>query len=139
MNYEEVQRIYRLEKNTPGLTEIPPDFFAQAGSLIESVEERHRESLAKFFGEIIGRRRRKIRLHALRMEDADLPPTNSTPLEGEFYRDLAGVLARHKQRFLSQKIEEPAPAVTSLTLAAAPEISKLTPASTVRFPNVASW
>jgi len=114
VNYEEVQRVYRLEKNTPTLTEINDDFFAQSSSLIDSVEERHKESLARFFGEIIGSRRRKILLHALRMEDANTPPTNTTKVEEEFYKDLVAVLTRHKQKLLSTKkpLQEPTPKPT---------------------------
>ena len=107
MNYEEIQKVYRLEKNTPTLTEIPKNFFAEAGSLIESLEEKHRDSISRFFGEIIGNRRRKILLHALRTEDEKLPPTNATPDEVEFHTELVGVLARHKSRLLSQKTPQP--------------------------------
>jgi DNA replication initiation complex subunit (GINS family) len=111
INYGEVQRVYRLEKNTPTLTEVPNDFFAQAAALVDSVEEVHRESLSRFFSEIIANRRRKIILQAIRTEDAGMPPANVTPLESDFYREVVGVIVRHKQTLISQKAVQPPPEV----------------------------
>ncbi|MEK6902626.1 MAG: hypothetical protein AABX02_03510, partial [archaeon] len=45
LDFEEMRRIYRLEKSTARLVEIPDDFFAQLHGLIEEERKKYFDSL----------------------------------------------------------------------------------------------
>ncbi len=102
LNYDEIQRIYRIERNTPTLQAISADFYAQANLLLEGVEEKHRDYLLKLLADIQDRRTNKIVLHAIRAGRAS-QPTNMIPQEAEFYERMVVLLEDHRRGVLSQE------------------------------------
>lgn len=130
VSFADVQSIYRNEKNMPSLQIIPGDFFVKANALSDSLEGEHKKHLSKLLEEIILRRRNKIVLHALRVSDKVIPPTNIHPEEAEFYSDVTSLVTGYKGKFLGlkplkKKTEAPPPAtdvVSVRIVKAIPEI-----------------
>ncbi|MFH1788727.1 MAG: hypothetical protein ABH834_05060 [Candidatus Altiarchaeota archaeon] len=130
VSFADVQSIYRNEKNMPSLQIIPRDFFQDANALADSLEGEHRKHLNKLLEEIILRRRNKIVLHALRISDDVVHPTNIHPMEEDFFAEVASLVTGYKKKFLEAKpvkkkaqAPSPAPDVVSVRIVKAiPEI-----------------
>ncbi len=103
INYEELRRIYLLEKNSSSLIEVDVDFYASLRSFVDLEKDKYVKSLnslsgnkAKDFGnvkhmveEIYAMREKKIMNKALssaRNQETD--ETNMVQLEKELYRAL---------------------------------------------------
>lgn len=96
ISYADIQSIYRNEKNIPILQIIPEDFYSQANMLAENLEGEHKTHLTNLLEEIILRRRNKIVLHALRMTDEIIEPTNINPLEESFFKNVSSEITQFK-------------------------------------------
>lgn len=48
LSYDEVRRIYRLEKNTSKLVELPEDFYSQLDAFLKEEKQRYLNSLKEF-------------------------------------------------------------------------------------------
>ncbi len=99
--YQDIQKIYRLEKQTSSLQKINDDFYPDALEILSKLEEKHRKHLTKLITDIYNRRENKIILQAIRAQRADIkPPANITTKEMEIYNEIVGTLAKHRQKNL---------------------------------------
>ena len=95
LNYNDVQGIYRNEKNAPALQHVSDNFYRELQEFLSQLEEEHREYMGKLVDEIIDRRRNKVLMQAMRT--ADSPPLNATPEEVKLYGEVVRVLARYTE------------------------------------------
>lgn len=111
ITYADIQRIYRTEGNTPTLTEIPEEFYAQAAKLLSQVEPAHAGHIQKFVNEIYTKRRNKIILHALRVCDKNNTPLNAVASERDLYAKTVELMEKNSKDVLNagvrKKHEEP--------------------------------
>ena len=99
--YQDIQKIYNLEKKTPSLQRINDDFYSGALDILPKLEEKHRKHLTKLLTDIYNRREEKIILHARRAQRAEIkPPANITTNEVEIYDELVGILDKHRKKSL---------------------------------------
>ncbi|MFH1402714.1 MAG: hypothetical protein ABIH11_00410 [Candidatus Altiarchaeota archaeon] len=104
MTYSDLERIYRLEKNSTTLQEITEDFFSQAAQLVESPEvAQHRDYIKDILNEVYERRRTKILLHAARTLDKPENPKHATINELELYRRIISMLAENHRIIFDHK------------------------------------
>lgn len=86
ITYADVQRIYRLEKNSTILEKLPDNFYSEVKLLISQVSEKeHRGYIEKIVSEIYEKRKQKILLQAIRGGDV---PVNATSKEKELYLEI---------------------------------------------------
>ena len=90
LNYNDVQGIYRNEKNAPALQHVGENFYRELQEFLSQLEEEHREYMGKLVDEIMERRRNKVLMQAMRT--ADSPPLNATPEEVKLYGEVVRVL-----------------------------------------------
>ena len=119
LNYDELRRIYRLEKNTSKLVEVDEDFYEALAGFIASEKKEYLASLKNFSSaktrnfanlkkiveEIFSLREKKLLSKALiasRNGEEDIGKI-ALP-EKKTYKELLGVLNKHRQ-FLSQAFE----------------------------------
>ena len=100
LNYADIQRVYRTEKNTPLLQKIEGNFYSELSKLISGVGDEHKEHLLKLADDIYDRRKNKIIMQAMRTENE--PPMNAIPLEKEMYTEITHVLTEYKQGLSNQ-------------------------------------
>jgi len=93
LNYNDVQGIYRNEKNAPALQHVGENFYRELQEFLSQLEEEHREYMGKLVDEVIDRRRNKVLMQAMRT--ADSPPLNATPEEVKLYGETVRVLERY--------------------------------------------
>lgn len=93
MNYEDIQRVYRLEKTSPVLQLLPDGFYNLVGELLGKLEKTHRSHVLKLVKDIRDRRKNKLLLH---LSKSDSTPENSLPDEEKLYKDLLDKLKTHK-------------------------------------------
>lgn len=103
MSYDDVVRIYRNEKHSPTLNNLPDDFYAEVKLLVSKVEESHRSYLGTLIDDLFERRKNKIVMHALRSEDYSVTPANILPVEKDLYDKVVGVLKAYRKTILSQQ------------------------------------
>jgi len=108
LSYADVQRIFRTEKNSPTLSEIPSDFYEKTRALIAKTEGEHREYLEKVLVELHERRRNKIVLYALRYLDKSAPPPHANPRELGLFEGVVDVVAENRDAVLA-RTPEPSP------------------------------
>jgi DNA replication initiation complex subunit (GINS family) len=105
--YSDLERIYRLEKNSPTMQSIPEDFYAQALKLSETPEAaEHRENILELLNEIYERRRSKIILHAARTAGNPTEPSNALKKEAELYYNIISIVESNRRMMLEQKTGE---------------------------------
>jgi len=104
LNYNEVQGIYRNEKNTPALQHVGENFYLELQEFLSHLEEEHRSYIGKLVDEIIDRRRNKVLMQAMRT--ADSPPLNATAEEVTLYGEVVRVLARYREGLGQAQVEE---------------------------------
>ena len=95
LNYNDVQGIYRNEKNAPALQHVGENFYRELQEFLSQLEEEHREYMGKLVDEIMERRRNKVLMQAMRT--ADSPPLNATPEEVKLYGETVRVLERYRE------------------------------------------
>ena len=93
LNYADIQRIYRTEKNTPLLQKIDDNFYSELSKLISSVGDEHKEHLLKLADDICDRRKNKIIMQAMRTGSES--PVNAIPIENDMYDEITGVLVEY--------------------------------------------
>jgi len=114
LDYDELRRIYRLEKNTSKLVELPEDFYNSLNEFVGSEKKKYLSSLKdlsaskakdftnlkKMLEEFFGIRQKKllnqalIALHTGEFEDAKLALQ-----EKELFKTLISVLQKHQALF----------------------------------------
>ncbi len=94
LNYNEVQSIYRNEKNTPALQHVDENFYLELREFLLHLGEEHRDYIGELVDEIITRRRNKVLMQAMRTSDN--PPLNATPEEVALFSRMVKVLAEYK-------------------------------------------
>ncbi len=106
INYAELERIYRLEKNSPGLQPIHEGFFQDALKLAGSPEAlEHGEHMQELINEIYDRRLSKLVLHAARTYENPSNPDNTNRREADLYYKLISLLtSNRKEQLLSKPI-----------------------------------
>ena len=107
ISYADLERVYRLERDSPSLQAIPQNIYSDSLALAEAQELReHKDKIIGLAGEIYERRLRKIVLHAIR-SSKEKPPENVTGQEGALYGRLAVLLAADRADvFLQPKAEQ---------------------------------
>jgi len=103
-NYNDVQGIYRNEKNAPALQHVGENFYQELHEFLSQLEGEHREYMDKLVDEIIDRRRNKVLMQAMRT--ADSPPLNATPGEVKLYGEVVRVLEKYKGDLGQVQVEE---------------------------------
>jgi len=106
ISYGDTERAYRLEKDSPTLQSIPPNFYAEAMELAGKPElSEHKNNILGLLSEIQEKRSRKILLHAMRSLK-DEPPENATKQEADFYRKAVAILRENKESVFQYKPPE---------------------------------
>ncbi len=104
LNYNDVQGIYRNEKNAPALQHVDENFYQELQEFLSQLEEEDRSYMSKLVDEVIDRRRNKVLMQAMRT--ADSPPLNATPAEVKLYGEVVRVLARYRKSLGQVQVEE---------------------------------
>jgi len=106
LNYNEVQGLYRNEKNTPALQHVGENFYLDLREFLSQLEEEHKDYIGKLVEEIVDRRMNKVLMQAMRTSDT--PPLNATPEEMTLYQGIVKVLAGYKKGLAHAQVEEAA-------------------------------
>ncbi|MEE9323289.1 MAG: hypothetical protein V3U72_01965 [Candidatus Aenigmarchaeota archaeon] len=93
---ETIRRIFEEEKNSPGLTKLPEDFFGQVKDYLEKKSKIIRieadqwslDSIKRRLRTIFERRERKILSFAHGFIDSGVLPENLTPEENKFFEKV---------------------------------------------------
>ncbi len=110
---ETIRRIFEEEKNSPGLTKLPEDFFEQVKTYLQNKSKMVNiepdkwalDSVKRRLKKIFEGRERKILNSAPSFVDSGVPPENMTPEEGKFLERVAACIKEfHNQR--EEEIEE---------------------------------
>jgi DNA replication initiation complex subunit (GINS family) len=101
LTYADIQRIYRLEKNSTSLQNIPDSFYPEVKLLISKIDEEHRSYIKKITRELYTKRKQKILLHAIRDEEA---PGNLTREEKQLYSGILNLLENYEHKIFSDEI-----------------------------------
>jgi len=108
ISYAELERIYRLERDSPTLQNIPAAFYSETLQLIENPEiKEQKNNLTQLLNDIYERRRTKITLQALRTKSNEKTPENATPQEQQFYKSLTAILAESRENTFRPAIAKP--------------------------------
>jgi len=106
LNYNEVQRIYRTEKNTPALQHVGENFYRELQEFLSQLEEEHKSYMNKLIQEIIERRRNKVLMQTMRTDES--PPVNATPEETRLYNEMIELLGRYRENLSRVSVREEA-------------------------------
>jgi len=110
---ETIRRIFEEEKNSPGLTKLPDDFFEQVKAYLENKSKIIKiepdrwafDSVKRRLRTIFERRERKILNSAPGFIDSGVLPENMTPEENRFFEMVVERIKEfHKER--EEKFEE---------------------------------
>jgi len=105
ITYSDIQKFYRIEKNSTSLQDIGSNFYSELGGMLEKINEKHRQSLVWFASEIYNRREQKILNRAIGSSQLgnlkENLPENLTPEEGEMYSEIASVLLKYRKSMLN--------------------------------------
>jgi DNA replication initiation complex subunit (GINS family) len=122
ISYETIRAAHRAEKEDQ-LQKLPDDFFQSVKNWIE-IKEKQRDSFSllevenakKLLEDIINRRQRKLVMSALRTIRGELPPSNLTNPEREFFDKIVVLLKSYREnideklkgieKVVEEKIEE---------------------------------
>ncbi|MCD6230194.1 MAG: DNA replication complex GINS family protein [Candidatus Diapherotrites archaeon] len=115
LNFEEIRRIQRLEKNTPRLVEIDPEFYAhlsgylkkkkddyvhslKSSSAISLEDARDFENMNRLVNDIYERREKKVILRAIRASrTGEVDNSHMTVFEEKMFKDVVSVLEKYKK------------------------------------------
>jgi DNA replication initiation complex subunit (GINS family) len=92
LNYGDLQTIYRAEKGSSSLQEIPKDFYVEMAELLKKLEVGFFEPGKKLAEEIVAIRVGKLMRLASRTGDQE-PPKNMVSAEKEVYSKLLCLVA----------------------------------------------
>ncbi|MCX6695250.1 MAG: hypothetical protein NTU61_03010 [Candidatus Altiarchaeota archaeon] len=107
ISYADLERAYRLEKDSPVLQKISDNFYSEALELIGSPElSEQKKNLTGLLNEIYDRRKTKVVLHALRSM-AEKPPENATSGEALLYKKVLSVLIESRESVLQPPESKP--------------------------------
>ena len=110
LNYDEIRRIHRLEKNTSNLVEVEPDFYNQLHAFVEEEKASYLESLKDFstgkakefnnlkkmIEEIFAMRAKKILNKSLiASRTSETSEQHMASEEKEIYRNMVKLLNEH--------------------------------------------
>jgi len=107
ITYDEIQRIYRLEKNSPSLQKIQENFYKEISEMLPRIDKSHRAHVITLLKEIYLRRRYKIILHALRTEDETKSPINIIPDELEMYNGIVKSIKEYNNTIILNRLKTP--------------------------------
>ena len=102
LNYGDLQTIYRAEKGSSSLQEIPKDFYVEMGQLLKKLEVGFFEPGKKLAEEIVAIRVGKLMRLASRTGDLE-PPKNMVSAEKETYSKLLSLVADFRQVTLGEE------------------------------------
>jgi len=112
IDYDEVRRIYRLEKNSSRLVEVPDNFYNELNDFIGKEREEYLESLSEFshsktrdfmnlkkiVEEIFSLREKKIMNKALvSSRTREISPEQMPPQEKKLFESLLENLEKHNE------------------------------------------
>lgn len=101
ITYADIQRIYRLEKNSSNLQVIPENFYSELKILLSQLPEEHQSYIKKLASEIYESRKRKILMQAMRKGDT---LENSITSEKELYNELIRLLKDYENKQFQEDI-----------------------------------
>jgi len=104
LNYNEVQGIYRNERNTPALQHVGENFYQELAEFLSQLEDEHKSYMDKLIQEIIERRKNKVVMQAMRTDDTS--PLNATPEEIHLYTEIVELLGRYKENLNRVVVKE---------------------------------
>lgn len=99
--YQEIQSLYRTEKNSPTLQKVDESFYQDTSKLVSEVGQEYREQIVTLVDEVYRIRRNKI-LKAVMMND-ESPPLNTIAVEKELYNKVFEVLRDHRDTTLRER------------------------------------
>ncbi|MCK4884132.1 MAG: DNA replication complex GINS family protein [Candidatus Diapherotrites archaeon] len=115
LNFEEIRRIQRLEKNTPQLVEIDPEFYVHLSGYLKKKKEdyvkslkgsskisledaRDFENMNRLVNDIYERREKKIIIRAIRASRTnEVDKSHMTFFEEEMFNEVVSVLEKYKK------------------------------------------
>ena len=108
MDYEELRRIQRMERNSPGLAQLPGNFYSQLAEYINSLisdykktgsadEIRKMENSVRTAKDIFQRRTQKIILSALRQNEK--AHVQLVEIEQEYYKRIQDSISQMNDEF----------------------------------------
>lgn len=100
LTYADIQRIYRLEKNSTSLQNIPDNFYAEIKLLLSKIDEEHHSYIKKITEELYEKRKQKILLQAMR---GDEEPPNLTREEKRLYSEIMNLLENYEHIVVSSE------------------------------------
>lgn len=103
---ETIRKIFESERGSPGLTELPENFFEQVTDYMDKKARMSRgdseqwtlDSIKRRLSTIFDIRERKILNSAPGTIGSGVTPKNLTPEEEEFLRDIAGRIKEYRER-----------------------------------------
>ncbi len=101
VTYQEIQSLYRTEKNSPTLQKVDESLYQDTLKLVSEVGLEYREQIVKLVDEVYRIRRNKI-LKAVMMDD-ESPPLNTIAVEKELYNKVFEVLKDHRDTTLGER------------------------------------
>lgn len=111
ITYETIRAAHRAEKEE-SLQSLPKDFFKAVRNWLEHKQNQKDtssllevENAKKLLEDIINRRQRKIMLAALRTIRGELPPTNLTDGEREFFDKMVNDLKQYRDKIQEDMFE----------------------------------
>ena len=110
MNYEDLRKFQRMERNASNLAEIPSSFYYELNELIKEQKEKYEkthsiedakvlENLHKIALDIYGRREMKILTKALKAANSGLKENNLVEFEVNFFNDAVKLIKENKSNF----------------------------------------
>ncbi|MEM4347838.1 MAG: hypothetical protein QW802_04565 [Candidatus Altiarchaeota archaeon] len=102
ITYADVQRIYRLEKNSTILEKLPDNFYIEVNFLLSQVDSEHKKYIEKIVSEIYEKRKQKILLQAIRGGDV---PVNATSKEKQLYLEILEKIENYRKAIFSDTPE----------------------------------
>ena len=98
LTYADVQRIYRLEKNSTLLERIPDNFYAEVKVLLSQIGDEHKSYIKKLVNDIHEKRKQKIMFQAIRGGEI---PSNVTPDEKKLYLEVINRIESYEKGIFS--------------------------------------
>ncbi len=102
LDFKDLQRIYRAERMSASLQDIPKDFYSSGLGFISKLGKEHKEPALKLFEKIYYSRVGKITRLVSREGETSIPK-NIVSIEMEMYKEFTAVMSEYTKKILKEK------------------------------------